>query len=95
MIPTAKYGAKNKYMIPVDGIYSNKEFYSGNLSNSSASEPEYLSTLYWKHELSLHAGQLSTISLYTGDITGRFRVIVQGITATDVVYGEYFFDVKN
>jgi len=32
---------------------------------------------------------------YTGDITGRFRVVVQGVTSRDVVYAEHFFEVKD
>jgi hypothetical protein len=86
---------KKDYMVALEGIYSNKEFYTTELSNTSTGMPEYLSTLYWKHALRLQKGKTATISFYTADITEKFRVIVQGRPATDVVYWEYFFDVKN
>lgn len=34
-------------------------------------------------------------SFYTGDITGVFKIIIQGITDNDVVYSENKFEVKN
>ena len=39
-------------------------------------------------------GKETNLSFYTSDITGKFRIVVQGITSNDVIYGEHFFEVK-
>jgi len=42
----------------------------------------------------LNANKETELNFYTSDITGRFRIVVQGITNKDVVYAEQFFEVK-
>lgn len=76
------------------GIYAAQEFYPSDYSEINPSQPEYLSTLYWKHQLMLKKGETQEISFYTSDITGPFKVIVQGATNTDVIYGETLFRVN-
>ncbi|WP_157799214.1 hypothetical protein [Mucilaginibacter auburnensis] len=76
------------------GIYAAQEFYPSDYSEINPSQPEYLSTIYWKNQLLLKKGEVQEVSFYTGDITGPFKVIVQGITADDVIYGEAVFNVK-
>lgn len=84
--------AHNGYAL-IRGIYESKEFYPSDYSIANPSQPDYVSTLYWKHLVRLNAGKDVDLAFYTGDITGRFRIIVQGITNTDVVYGTHTFDV--
>ncbi len=77
----------------VKGIHLQKEFYANDYKDPN--EPAFFSTIYWNYGLWLGpAKKQSELSFYTGDITGRFRVIVQGITEKDVVYAEQFFEVK-
>lgn len=73
-------------------IYTKKEFYISDYGRPL--EPAYISTLYWNHALILNANQQNSFSFYTGDLTGKFSVIIQGITNDDVVYGNYTFEVK-
>ena len=84
----------NKFILNIDGIYMSKVFYVTDLSISKTPNPEYLSTLYWNPRVHLSDGNSVTIPFYTGDISGRFTVVVQGKTDDDVVIGQYFFVVK-
>ncbi len=74
------------------GIYPAKEFYLPDYS-SNLSAPEYFSTLYWKHLVKITPDKHAEFSFYTSDITGRFKIVVQGVTSNDVVYGEKIFNV--
>ncbi|TKC07967.1 hypothetical protein FA048_12440 [Pedobacter polaris] len=76
----------------IDGIHTPKEFYMSDYKEPL--EPAFFSTIYWNYGSVLTAGKPTEISFYTSDITGKFRVIVQGITNKDVVYAERFFEVK-
>jgi hypothetical protein len=85
-----------KYIIPeFKGIYEAREFYPEDYSKTNASEPEYLSTIYWKHIAKISSATATELSFYTGDITGKFKIVIQGITDNDVVYGETVFNVIN
>jgi hypothetical protein len=49
----------------------------------------------WRLEIrQLIAAYLSTIQFYTSDITGAFKIIVQGVAGKDVVYGGRLFTVN-
>ena len=76
----------------VKGIHLAKEFYSNDYKD--ANEPAFFSTLYWNYGILVSPKKENEISFYTSDITGKFRIIVQGISDRDVVYAEHFFDVK-
>lgn len=82
-------------MVSFPGIYAAKEFYGSDYSkpDSTSSEPDYSSTIYWKNSLLMNSDQPTELSFYTSDITGKFRIVVQGITNNDVVYGENTFSV--
>lgn len=84
---------ENKFMVFLKGIYTAKEFYNTDYTQISSSESMYLSTLYWNHSISLEQGKPADLSFYTSDISGKFRVVVQGITSAGVVHSEYQFTV--
>ncbi|MGY3051819.1 hypothetical protein ACVWYG_000006 [Pedobacter sp. UYEF25] len=75
------------------GIYAAQEFYPSDLSQPN-SPPEYVSTLYWKHLAKVTSLKTAEFSFYSNDITGRFKIVVQGLTTKDMVYGEQTFEVK-
>jgi hypothetical protein len=87
-------GFKDKSLVSLHGIYESKQFYGSDYSVASPSQPEYLSTLFWKHLAKVGTDKETTMTFYTGDITGKFRIIVQGITDNGVVYGESSITVK-
>jgi hypothetical protein len=71
-----------------DGIKYAMEFYPADYSTINPPEPEFLSTIYWKHQFKILPKGDNKISFYTGDITGAFKIIIQGVGENDVVYGE-------
>jgi hypothetical protein len=86
---------KNKeYKFTMEGIYYKKEFYVADLAKADISDPQYLSTLYWNYALATDKNGEAALSFYTGDIPGKFRIVVQGVATNNVVYGEYYFDVS-
>jgi len=101
IVQTVYYGctaltnaAKNEYLFSMEGIYNNKEFYVTDLTKADSTDPQYLSTIYWNYSVLTNANGETELTFYTGDIPGKFRVVVQGVTTGNVVYGEYFFEVK-
>lgn len=75
-------------------IYTGREFYGLNRNPDGLLEPQYLSTLFWKPGVTTNDKGEVSFSFYTGDITGKFRIIVQGISGKNVVYGDCEMDVK-
>lgn len=82
-------------MVSFPGIYAAKEFYAADYStpNPDVTEPNYSSTIYWKNTLAINTSKPTELSFYTSDITGKFRIVVQGVAGNDVVYGEDSFMV--
>lgn len=85
---------KQPNSITFKGIYAAQEFYPSDYSVFNPSQPDYVSTLYWKGQLVLKKGEAQELSFYAGDIIGAFKVIVQGITDKDVIYSETSFRVN-
>ncbi len=79
------------YMLSLTGVNASREFYR---DSQIAGVPDYQSTLYWKHLTGVSSIKNAELSFNTGDITGNFRIVVQGITTGDVTYGEAAFTVK-
>lgn len=79
--------------LAIDGISYGKEFYAADYAQLNPSTPEYLSTIYWKHAVYVGKGGEITLSFYTSDITGPFKIVVQGVTNGNVLYGEKEFEV--
>jgi hypothetical protein len=82
-----------QYIVGIQGIYTNKEFYVSDYSKFNPPDPEYLSTLYWNYSLLTDEKGEATISFYTSDIAGRFKIIAQGLTNDDAFYGDVTFSV--
>ena len=80
-------------MLSFTGIYAAKEFYAADHSKDETTEPDYSSTIYWKNWLLVNEDKSAELSFYTSDITGKFRIVVQGVAGNDVVYGEDGFMV--
>lgn len=76
----------------INGIHAHKEFYIDDYKDPN--EPAFFSTIYWNYGTILDSKKQAEISFYTSDITGRFKIIVQGVTNNDVIYAEQVFEVK-
>jgi len=79
--------------LTIKGIYASREFYGVSKELADAPEPKFLSTLFWKPDLVFKNGE-AKLSFYTGDISGKFRLVVQGVEENDLVFGEAAFNVK-
>jgi hypothetical protein len=75
-------------------IYTGREFYGLNRSADGQLETQYLSTLFWKPSVTTNQNGEAAFCFYTGDITGKFRIIVQGMSGKSVVYGDGEIMVK-
>jgi hypothetical protein len=81
-------------ILNVKGISYSQEFYGEDYSKLNPSQPEYQSTIFWKHACFINSKGETKLSFYTSDITGPFKIIIQGVTNNDVIYGEKEFNVK-
>ena len=65
----------------VAGFSSSREFYSPKYSpdNIDSPEPDHRTTLYWNPDIKTEDGKAS-LSFFTADDLGYYRIIVEGIT---------------
>lgn len=76
-------------------IYTQREFYPSNTDLvDQLSEPQYISTLFWKPGIIINNKGEAEYSFFTGDISGEFRIILQGVNANNLFYGEQLFNVN-
>jgi hypothetical protein len=78
-------------VIKIDGIYAAKEFYG---FDEKLTEQQYLSTIYWKSGVVANKSGEARIKFRAGDISGPFRIVVQGLTSDNVLYGSGSFSVQ-
>ena len=78
----------------VDGIYTAREFYGVDEKVFDFPDPQLLSTLYWKPGVVIGDRGEAEFTFYTGDIAGRFRIVVQGVGNKDLIFGEAEFEVQ-
>lgn len=69
----------------VPAVFMAREFYGLNREPDGVLEPQFLSTLFWKPGLVTNEKGETTFSFFTGDITGKFKIIVQGIGENNVI----------
>lgn len=87
--------APEKELFKIKGIYTSREYYGVNMDSIGLLEPQFLSTLFWKPGVIIGKGSKETeFSFFTGDITGKFRIVVQGVGEKDMIFGEAGFSVK-
>ncbi len=84
----------NKGIAAYDGIKMGKEFYKVDLSEATTDNPLNISTIYWSPSLVFDKSGKAEASFYTGDITGRFRIVVNGLAGDNLFYASGFIEVK-
>jgi len=85
---------KHEKVSDVRGIYLSREFYGVNMDSVGLTEPQFVSTLFWKPGILINEKGQTEFSFYTGDITGKFRIVIQGVSNKDMIFGEGDFVVK-
>lgn len=87
-------GNFNRNTLKVPGIYVTKDFFGVEQEQKDMAEPEYRSTIFWRPGLVIKPGVNTELTFLTSDITGPFKIIVQGITNDgSVFYKEAKFTV--
>lgn len=71
----------------VPAVFTAREFYGLNRDPESSFEPQYLSTLFWEPGLVTNEKGEASFSFFTGDTTGKFKIVVRGATADNVING--------
>lgn len=85
---------EDKPVSQVDGIYTTREFYGVDPKLFDFPDPQLLSTLFWKPGLVINKDGEAECTFYSGDIAGKFRVVVQGVGTNELIYAEESFEVK-
>lgn len=70
-----------KSAVKIEGIYGNREFYG---MDDSQEQTQNLSTIFWKPLLLTDKNGQASFEFITGDITGEFDIITQGIVKDNV-----------
>lgn len=78
----------------ISGIYISREFYGVNTDPDGLIESQFLSTLFWRPGIMNNQEGETEFSFITGDITGKFRIVVQGVGVEDMIFGDHNFIVK-
>jgi len=71
----------------VVGVSSNREFYSPKYTpeNIESPRPDHRTTLFWNPELTAENGK-ATLSFYTADDLGYYRIIVEGMNGKGKIF---------
>ncbi len=80
----------------IAGFSSYRQFYAPRYvpGNRLSRAPDIRATLFWEPEISMENGQ-DSLSFYTSDLSGRYHIIVEGISESGkICYGMGMFDVK-
>ena len=84
-------GAAQKTATLIKGVNLETPFYG---LDKSSSQLQYLTTVFWGAGLLSNADGEAELSFSTADLSGEYRIILQGITDKGVCYGEVTFVVK-
>lgn len=87
---------KQKNRIPLKQVSSPSEFILIDYDKEPSKEPEVRTTLYWNPNIYTDKIGSANISFFTNDIKSDFKIIVQGVTLTNVrpFQGSFGFSVK-
>ena len=72
----------NSLVVEYEGLQYEREFYSPQYETAQQQQsrlPDYRNVLYWSPEVQTKNGK-QNISFYTSDITGKYIVVLQGLT---------------
>lgn len=81
-----------------EGLQGQREFYAPRYDTPAAAQsrqPDFRNVLYWNPAVRTQPGANSTLTFYTSDQAGKYRVVVQGLTDDGRTGSTSFtFDVK-
>ncbi|MCF2495166.1 MULTISPECIES: hypothetical protein [Dyadobacter] len=73
-------------VIPYEGVQVQREFYSPRYDKGNADSriPDFRNLLHWAPNITTDASGKAKLDFYTSDQTGRYQVVIQGITPSGV-----------
>jgi hypothetical protein len=80
-------------VIPYDGPQVKREFYAPKYdtpANMQSRIPDFRNLLHWAPDVTTDAQGKSQLSFYTSDQSGRYRVVIQGITKNGLAGSKTF-----
>jgi hypothetical protein len=85
-------------ILDYDGLQQSRVFYSPDYSSEKALQsrlPDFRDLLYWSPDVSTKQNGKGNLSFYTGDIPGKYLVVLQGISANgNAGSGSFIFNVE-
>lgn len=88
---TGCQSSKENLSFKFAGVLKEKPFYGLNPQDQGT---QYLSTLFWRSKVLTEKDGTIELNFMTGDASGLYTIILQGITDEHVVYGTSQFSVK-
>ncbi len=85
---------KDSVTLAYDGIKRAKEFYPEDFSEKKSTWPENISTLFWSPGLYFNKEGIVICSFYTGDIAGKFRIVINGTTGGELFSAAELIEVR-
>jgi hypothetical protein len=80
--------------IRIEGIYAGKEFYGLTKADTEFNITQYISTVSWKPMLIIDDTGTTSYSFYNSDVTGQFKIVLQGISSDALISGMQTYEVK-
>lgn len=81
-----------------EGLQAQREFYAPRYETAlekQSRRPDLRNLLYWNPDINLPVAGSRTLEFYTGDQAGRYRAVIQGLTADGQATSQSFvFEVK-
>lgn len=87
----------NFQMIKLPGYSKIRNFQAPNYESpgENATQTDYRATLYWNPDVTMDKNGFASVSFYASDLSGQYRVIVEGVTADgNPVRGETLITIK-
>jgi hypothetical protein len=82
--------SSNATVVEYEGLQAEREFYSpvyNSPENRASHLPDYRTVLFWTPNLTLTGNKSTSSVFYTSDLTGKFAVIVEGLSKQGVAGG--------
>jgi hypothetical protein len=71
---------EKEYFQQLEGVYFGKTYYGMDSLMLRSTTEEFASTILWIPQLHVRQNIISKHFFYTSDLTGKFRIVVQGVT---------------
>lgn len=83
------------YSRKIQGIHLPKEFpVTDSVFYNTDTDTELSSTLYWNPFLAIDKNGEATVSFYTDDLTGKFSIVMEGLSQAGPFHSDLIFYVK-